>query len=147
MSVPLQVRPIGGGSLGVKMKWKAVTLHGAQPIYRLFMEWWHKEKIHVRLLCETNQTSCEFIGKLPFPNRMYVSTVVMKQPHTFQAGSIRSYPTKKVLIPEIEKIPSKPGNEIGIYFLLTISTHCEETGDESRENHQPGDIIQMNKFS
>ncbi|XP_078354719.1 adhesion G protein-coupled receptor L4-like isoform X2 [Oculina patagonica] len=121
LSVPLQVRPIGGGRLGVKMKWKAVTLQDAQPTYRLFMEWQHKGQIHVRLLCETNRTSCEFLGKLPFPNRMYVSTVVVKQPHTFQAGNIRSYPTKKVLIPEIGKIPSKPVHASNKTQVLKVS--------------------------
>lgn len=106
------------------MKWKAVTLQDAQPIYRLFMEWRHKKQVHVRLLCETNQTSCEVKGKLPYPNRMYVSVVAKKNPHTFQAGNIRSKPTQKVWIPGI---PSIPGKGISVFFfLLTNLTHCEE---------------------
>ena len=120
LSVPLKVRRIGGGGPGVSMTWDAVTVQDAQPIYRLFMDWRHKGKVHVRLLCETNQTSCEFKGKLPFPNLMYVSVVMVKQPHTFQAGNIGSYPTKKVFVSGMGRTPTKPGNNIRIppYNLL-----------------------------
>lgn len=77
-------------------------------------------KIHVRLLCETNQTSCVVKERLPVPHRMYVSVVLVKEVHKFQAGNIRSYPTKKILIPEIGNLPTKPGKEMNISFLLTF---------------------------
>ena len=91
------------------MSWRAVTVQDTQVIYRLFIQWRPGGKIHVRLLCETNQTSCVVKEKLPVPYRMYVSVVLVKEVRKFQAGNIRSYPTKQVLIPEVGNLPTKPG--------------------------------------
>ena len=73
------------------------------------MERKSKGQGHVRLLCETNQTSCVIKSRLPTPHRMYVRVVLVKEVHKFQAGNIPSYPTKQVLIPEIGHLPTKPG--------------------------------------
>lgn len=80
------------------------------------MEWRHGGQVHVRLLCETNLTSCVVKGKLPLPHRVYVSVVFVKEVHKFQAGNIRSYPTKKVVIPEIGDLPTKPGERCTSHF-------------------------------
>ena len=63
----------------------------------------------MRLLCETNQTSCVVKARLPTPHRMYVSVVLVEEVRKFQAGNIPSYPTKQVLIPGIGNLPTKPG--------------------------------------
>lgn len=94
----------------MKIDWKAVSLEATQVIYRLLMERRPKGRVHVRLLCETNQTSCVVKARLPVPHRMYVSVVLVKEVHkSFQAGNIRSYPTERVLITEIGNLPTKPG--------------------------------------
>ncbi|KAJ7383389.1 Immunoglobulin C-2 Type [Desmophyllum pertusum] len=116
LSVRVQARPAPRGSRGLIVEWSAVTLQDAQPIYRLFMEWRHGGRIHVRLLYEGNHTSCKVKGKLPTPHLMYVSVIPSKRVHTdFLAANLHSYPTKKpVLIPVTGVIPSKPGNETNI---------------------------------
>ena len=68
-----------------------------------------KGQVHVRLLCETNQTSCVVKARLPVPHIMYVSVVLVEEDHKFQAGNLRSYPTKQVLMSEIGNLPTKPG--------------------------------------
>ena len=70
----------------------------------------------MRLLCETNLTSCVVKGKLPLPHRVYVSVVFVKEVHKFQAGNIRSYPTEKVMFPEIDDLPTKPGERCTSQF-------------------------------
>ena len=103
------MKRLSGGDAGFKMSWKSVTVQDTKVIYRLFIQWRPRGKIHVRLLCETNQSSCVVKRKLPVPNRMYVGVVLVKEVPEFQAGNIRSYPTQQVLIPEIGNLPTKPG--------------------------------------
>lgn len=112
--LPLNSKRLSGG--GIKESWNAVTLQGNQVIYRLFMEWRHRGQVNVRLLCETNLTSCVVKGKLPLPHRVYVSVVFVKEVHKFLAGNIRSYPTKKVVIPDIDDLPTKPGERCTSHF-------------------------------
>ena len=83
-------------------------------MYRLFMQWKNKGRIHVRLLYEGNQTSCEVNGRLPIPHRLYVSVVIVKPVQKFQAGTMYSHPTKKVVIPLSEEIPTKPGKHYSL---------------------------------
>lgn len=90
-----------------------MTLQDSQLIYRLFMQWTNNGRIHVRLLCEGNQTSCAVKGKLPVPHRMYVSVVVRKPGHNFEEGKLHSYPTKKALLPSQEEKPTKPTRASG----------------------------------
>jgi len=112
LSVALRMEINPGSRRGLLVKWKAVTLQDAQPIYRLFMEWRHKGKLHVRLLYEGNETFSVIKGKLPFPHRMYVSVVIEKQQFKHQAGNILTYPTKQALIPQTKySTPSKPAAE------------------------------------
>ena len=96
----------------------------AQAVYRLFVEWRNKEKPHVRLLYEGNQTSSNIQDKLPIPNRMYISIVVKKTDSTsnfkHQAGNIITYPTKQALIPATLLLkPNKPGI---VNVILKVST-------------------------
>jgi len=110
LSVALRMEINPGSRSGLLVKWKAITLQDAEPIYRLFMEWRHNGRLHVRLLYEGNETSSVIKGKLPSPHRMYVSVVIEKKQFKHQAGNILTYPTKQALIPQTKySMPSKPG--------------------------------------
>jgi len=119
--LPLNSKRLSGG--GIKESWNAVTLQGNQVFYRLFMEWRHRGQVNVRLLCETNLTSCVVKGKLPLPHRVYVSVVFVKEVHKFLAGNIRSYPTKKVVISDIDDLPTKPAHADNKTHILSIVAH------------------------
>ena len=108
MAVRIETNP--GSKKGLTVKWEAVNLPNAQPIYRLFIEWKREGKVHVSLLYEGKATSGVIRGRLPTPHRMYVSVVVKKQQFDHQAGNIVTYPTKQALIPGTRFTPSrKPG--------------------------------------
>ena len=112
----MDIKRLSGGVAGFKANWKAVTIQDNQVIYRLFMEWKSRGQVHVRLLCETNVTTCVVAERLPVPHRVYVSVVLVKEVPKFQAGNIRSYPTRKVFIPEIGNLPTKPGKRRTSHF-------------------------------
>ena len=108
LSVPLRIYRADNKEL--RAEWKAVTPpQDAQPIYRLFMQWRHKGKLNVRLLYEGEKTSVVITGKLPVPNKKYVSVVLKNIAATtnfkhLAANILTSYPTKQALFPA-----NKPG--------------------------------------
>ena len=105
----IRVRTNPGSKKGLMVKWKAVNLPDAQPMYRLFIEWEHEGKVHVSLLYEGKETSGVIRGRLPTPHRMYVSVVVKKKRFEHQAGNIVNYPTKQAVIPGTHFTPRIPG--------------------------------------
>lgn len=121
LSLPVFTKPSNGSRKGLNIKWNALNLPDADPIYRLFLETNYNGKVRVHLLYEGTRTSGLIKGELLTPYHLYVSVILRKKKFKHQEANLVTRPTEQAMIPGTSVTPSDASDSGNKTAALRIS--------------------------